>query len=69
MSGPLLFWTILLVSQWLHPGYDAWVDSISRLIFGKYGWLQTMNFYLLTLFSAAFGILMYISVASVLTGF
>jgi hypothetical membrane protein len=61
--GPAIFWGLLLLAQSLHPGYDPWEDSISRLIFGQFGWLQTMNFCLLTLFTAAFGAAVYICIA------
>lgn len=61
--GPILFWALLLLAQSLHPGYDAWEDSTSRLIFGPFGWLQTMNFYLIALFIAAFGAAVYLGIA------
>ena len=61
--GPILFWAILLLAQSLHPGYDAWENSVSRLIFGPFGWLQTMNFCLLTVFTAAFGVAVYMGIA------
>jgi hypothetical membrane protein len=61
--GPILFWIFSLVAQSLHPGYDAWEDSVSRLILGPFGWLQTMNFCLLTLFTAGFGVAVYIGIA------
>lgn len=68
--GPILFWVLLLLAQSLHPGYDPWEDSVSRLIFGRFGWLQTANFCFLTLFTAAFGAAVYIYIAkSVLSRF
>ena len=63
LFGPVIFWIILLIAQHLHPGYDAWENSVSRLIFDPFGWLQTVNFYLITLFAAAFGAAIYIGIA------
>lgn len=63
IAGPVLFWALLLLAQSLYPGYDTWTTSISRLIFGPFGWLQTLNFYLLAVFTAAFGMAVYLSVA------
>jgi hypothetical membrane protein len=68
IAGPILFWALLLLTQSLHPGYDAFKDSISRLTLGPFGWLQTMNFCLLTLFTAAFGVAVYIFITKSLTG-
>lgn len=61
--GPVLFWVLLLAAQSLHPGYDAVENSVSRLTFSPYGWLQIMNFCLLTLVTAAFGGAVYLGVA------
>ena len=68
IAGPVLFWVLLLLAQSLHPGYDPWEDSVSRLIFGQFGWLQTTNFCLLTLFTAAFGVAVYLCIAKSLVG-
>jgi hypothetical membrane protein len=68
IAGPVLFWVLLLLAQSLHPGYDPWEDSVSRLIFGKFGSLQTTNFCLLTLFTAAFGAAVYLCIAKSLVG-
>lgn len=62
ITGPVLFWLILLLAQSLYPGYDPAAASISRLIFGRYGWLQTFNFCLLMVFTVAFGTGVYISI-------
>ena len=53
----------MLTAQSLHPGYDALENSVSRLIFSPFGWLQTMNYYLLALFTAAFGMMVYLGIA------
>ena len=68
IAGPVLFWALLLLAQSLHPGYDPWEDSVSRLIFGPFGWLQTTNFCFLTLFAAAFGAAVYLRIAKSLVG-
>ena len=66
--GPIFFWVLLLLAQSLHPGYNPWENSISRLIFGPFGWLQTVNFCLLTLFTAAFGVVVYLCIAKSFVG-
>jgi len=38
ITGPVLFWLILLLAQSLYPGYDPAAASISRLIFGHFGY-------------------------------
>jgi len=63
IGGPVIFWLILLLAQSLYPGYDPAAASISRLIFGRYGWLQTVNFCLMTVFTVAFGTAVYIGIA------
>jgi len=68
IAGPILFWALLLLAQSLHPGYDPWKVSVSRLIFNPFGWLQTTNFCLLTLVTAAFGVASYLCVAKSLAG-
>ncbi len=63
IAGPILFWALLLIAQSLHPGYDALENSVSRLIFSPFGWVQTMNYCLLALFTAAFGMMVYLGIA------
>jgi hypothetical membrane protein len=67
-AGPVLFWGLLLLAQSLHPGYNPWEDSVSRLIFGPSGWVQTANFCLLTVFTAAFGAAVYLYIAKSFIG-
>lgn len=38
---------LTLISQIIHPGYNPLHDTISVLVWGPYGWLQTAAFYLL----------------------
>jgi len=68
IAGPVLFWALLLLAQSLYPGYNPRKDSVSRLIFGPFGWLQTMNFCLLTVFTSAFGAAVYLYIAKSLSG-
>ena len=44
IAGPVLFWIILIILGFLKPEYNPIQDSMSRLVFGAYGWLQTFNF-------------------------
>jgi len=47
MIGVVLFWVILFIAQSLNPGYNPIVQSVSDLALGPYGWLQTIDFFLL----------------------
>ena len=55
IAGPLLAGALLLIAQSLHPGYNPIEDSISRLSFGPFGWVQTLNYCQLALSIVAFG--------------
>jgi hypothetical protein len=44
-GGPLLFQSASVSSQFLRAGYDPIRQAISALVYGPYGWLQTMAFY------------------------
>jgi hypothetical membrane protein len=56
IAGPVLFWSILIILSFLNPEYNAIQDSMSRLVFGPYGWLQTFNFILLGLTIGCLGL-------------
>ena len=46
LSAPVLFQLMMLVNQFLQPGYNPIRDTISSLVWGNSGWIQTVNFYL-----------------------
>ncbi len=44
IGTPLLFQLIMVATQWLQPGYNPLRDTISSMVWGPHGWLQTGNF-------------------------
>jgi hypothetical protein len=47
--GPLLFFAIATVEGLLRPGYDPITQPISALALGERGWIQAINFVILSL--------------------
>jgi hypothetical protein len=45
--GPVYFLASNAVAQFLHPANNPIVTTVSFLVFGSYGWLQTSAFYIL----------------------
>jgi hypothetical protein len=54
--GPVFFWTLgdLAAATW--PGYDPIADSISSMVNGPLGWLQTLAFVIGAIGTLAFAI-------------
>ncbi len=50
---PFIFMLFSTCIEFTHPGYNPWQDVISLLVWGPYGWIQTISFYLLS-FSVLF---------------
>ena len=55
MIGVVLFWVILFIAQSLKPGYNLIVQSLSDLALGPYGWLQTIDSFLLAFVAISLG--------------
>jgi len=45
--GPIVFWGFNTAAQILHPDDNPIIKTVSFLVFGSYGWLQTYAFYIL----------------------
>src|SRR5208283_3192898 len=45
--GPIYFLASNAVAQFLHPNVNPIAITVSLLVFGSYGWLQTSAFYIL----------------------
>lgn len=45
--GPIYFLTSNVISQVLHPAQNPLAVTVSFLVYGSYGWLQTSAFYIL----------------------
>jgi hypothetical protein len=41
-----IFQIVMILTQSLQPGYNPLRDTISSMVWGPFGWLQTVNFYL-----------------------
>jgi hypothetical protein len=46
LAGPAVFQAIIVLVQVRQPGYNPLRDTISSLVWGTGGWLQTVNFFL-----------------------
>ncbi len=47
VSGPILLELSIILSQSWQPGYNPLRDTISSMVWGPRGWLQTVNFFLI----------------------
>ena len=45
IAGPLIFMLASTLLPFLNQGYNIVYDAVSALVFGVYGWLQTVGFY------------------------
>ncbi|HEY93683.1 MAG TPA: DUF998 domain-containing protein [Dehalococcoidia bacterium] len=49
IAGPVVILSITIVLESIQPGYDRIYDTISRLVWGQLGWLETGCFFLFAL--------------------
>lgn len=54
--GPTVFLLIVLILGLVQPGYNHFVDTMSVLALGKWGWIQDINFLILAITIVSFGI-------------
>src|SRR5579883_972459 len=54
--GPILFWAVLVILGQSQFAYNPYASDISLLALGTSGWIQTVNFVVFGLLSAAFQI-------------
>ncbi len=47
VGAPVLFQAAMVLAQSTQPGYNPLRDTISSMVWGPQGWLQTVNFFLL----------------------
>ncbi len=47
VSGPILLELSIILAQSWQPGYNPLRDTISSMVWGPRGWLQTLNFFLI----------------------
>src|SRR5688572_14140313 len=57
-GGPLLFFVVATVEGALRAGYDPIAQPISALAIGPRGWIQELNFVLLTASFASFAVVL-----------
>ena len=53
ITGPFIFMALTIVLESVQPGYDRIHDTVSGLVWGQFGWLETGCFYLFALVLAA----------------
>jgi Protein of unknown function (DUF998) len=46
IGAPIAFQLIMIAAQSFQPGYNPLRDTVSSLVWGPHGWLQTVNFIL-----------------------
>ncbi len=51
----ILFLAIFLILGFIQPGYNHFSDTISVLIYGKWGWVQNINFIIFAIGLASLG--------------
>jgi hypothetical protein len=55
LACSILFILIVLILGLVQPGYNHFIDTISVLVLGKWGWIQKINFLILALGLSAVG--------------
>lgn len=60
--GPVLFFLIMTLLGSTQPGYNAFQQTISMLVFGPHGWLQTLVFLLFGFLLIVFAVRLFFSV-------
>lgn len=63
IAGPILLLIIMNITQSLQPGYSRIQHTISMLVLGPYGWLQTVVFSLFGLLVIVFAVRLYFAVS------
>jgi hypothetical protein len=56
IAAPLAFQILMVTAQGLQPGYNPLRDTISSMVWGPQGWLQTSNFVIIGLMLAALAV-------------
>lgn len=46
IASPVIFQVLMVSAQSFQPGYNPFRDTISSMVWGSFGWLQTFNFIL-----------------------
>ena len=52
--APALFWLLSNIAAILYPGYNLFRQTVSQLVLGPYGWIQTVDFFIVGLLVIAF---------------
>ncbi len=56
ITAPLVFQLLMVAAQGLQPGYNPLRDTISSMVWGPQGWLQTGNFVIIGLMLGALAV-------------
>ncbi len=60
--GPLLFLLVMTLVEALEPGYNPVQSTISQLVFGPYGWIQTWLFFVFGVLLIVFVLRLYVAI-------
>jgi len=64
MISPVLFLLIMTIVESFQPGYDPLHETVSILVLGPYGWLQTLGFLIFGFLLMVFAIRLYFSIGT-----
>jgi len=54
--GPILFFCTFVLLGLIQPGYDMTRDTVSMLVLGEWGWVQSVNFLMMAVTTLIFGL-------------
>ena len=60
IMASVIFLLVMTVVGLLQPGYSAIQETISQLVLGRYGWFQTMSFFIVGILLVVFAFRLYI---------
>jgi hypothetical protein len=58
--GPMIFLLVVFIIDFIQPGHNLIYETVSELVYGSYGWLQTISFLLFGTLLMIFAIRLYL---------
>jgi hypothetical membrane protein len=65
--APAIFLIVMVTVESLQPGYNPVQDTISRLVLGQHGWVQTLSFFIFGFLYLVFTLRLYTSTSKEIT--
>jgi len=59
--GPMIFLLVVFIIDFIQPGHNPIYETVSELVHGSYGWLQTISFILFGVLLMIFALRLYIT--------